>query len=1042
LIGTYTWPNPSGVGDGRDVDYVRPTNYLGAIETVAPSTTQGSIIGQMKKWVLGRYLWMDSQFIQAPTLSSSGGMITNGYTVTLTPPPGTIMYYTTNGTDPRLSGGGTNSSSLSNSGPVTITVGANMRIVARAKRTGSWKNTWGAPAAETFFTTTPSLRITEIMYHSFPSIVSTNSDADYDYIEVKNIGAVPLNVNQFSIGGGIQFQFPNVELAAGQSAVIVANVAAFQSRHGSGLLILGTFTGSLDNAGDHLTLLGGLQEPILDFSYSDSWYPTTDGFAFSLVTVNENAPASAWNTMANWRPSSVQGGSPAADDPAAPPRPMVVVNEILAHGDTAAGDVIELFNTTGDVADISGWFLTDDFNTPKKYIIPGGTTILPYGHIAFNSTNSFGVGFSAFNLGAQGDDVYVFSADGLNLTGHAHGYDFGASATNTTLGRYITSSGADHFVTQIASTLGETNAGPLVGPVIISEINYHPPDIALDGVGYNNLEDEFIELHNISGSAVPLYDVAYTTNHWRLTDAADFDFPAGAVLPPNGYLLVVGFDPNNASALATFRNHNYVPTNIPVYGPWNGNLDNNSGRVELKRPDRPDTNGVPYILVERVSYSDSAPWPATADGLGLTLQRIVPTTYGNDATNWIGAAPTPGTNFVGGGTPPAITSQPGNGLVVFGSNVALSVTVIGTQPIRYQWRFNGVNLPSATNFTFTISNFQSSAVGTYNIFAYNSGGSVLSSNFTLSGRTALHITLQPISRTVLAGQTTNFTVAAVGSGTLRYQWRRNGVNLGNATNDTLTIANIQIANEGLYTAAVSDDYETVVSQPATLSLVAAPVLTLRPFNMTVVEGSSVTLSVAASGTAPISFRWQTNSPTTAFANISNVIFVVSPSNSTIVVTNIAMHFNGLRFRSTLTNIAGQAQTTNAVLTVLADADRDGLPDVWETGRPGFSVNDASDGGRDDDGDGMTNGEEYFAGTDLFDPTSYLKVLLSITNGTTISFNAVSNRAYSVQFTDGLTSPEWNKLGDALSRPTSRVEVLGDPLPATNRFYRLVLPAQP
>ncbi len=1043
LIGTYTWPNPSGAGDGRDVDYVRPTNYLGAIETVAPSTTQGSIIGQMKKWMLGRYLWMDSQFITAPLISASGGMVTNGYTVTLTPPAGAVMFYTTNGTDPRLAGGNTNSAAVSSGSQVTITVGANMRIVARARRTGSWKNTWGAPAAETFFTTTPSLRITEIMYHHLPPpLGSTNSEDNYDYIEVKNIGAVPLNVNGFSIAGGIQFQFPNVVLAAGQSAVIVANVTAFQSRYGSGLLILGTFTGNLGDSGDHLTLSGGLQEPILDFSYSDSWFPATDGFAFSLVTVDENAPASAWNTMANWRPSSLLGGSPAADDPAPPVRPMVVVSEILAHGDTASGDVIELFNTTSNVANISGWFLTDDFNTPRKYVIPDDTTIPAYGHITFNSTNSFGVGFNAFNLGAKGDDVYVFSADGLNLTGHAHGYDFGATATNTTLGRYITSSGADHFVTQVANTLGGTNAGPLVGPVIISEINYHPPDIAIDSVGYNNLQDEFIELHNITGSAVPLYDVAHATNRWRLTDAVDFDFPPGVVLPPNGYLIVVSFNPTDASALATFRNNNYVPTNVPVYGPWTGNLDNESGRVELKRPDVPDTNEVPYILVERVSYSDSAPWPTTPDGLGLTLQRIVQTSYGNDATNWIGAAPTPGTNFVSGGTAPTITSQPGSALFVFGTNVALSATATGTEPIRYQWRFNGVNLPGATNSTLTISNFQSGSVGTYNIFVYNSGGSDLGTNFVLSGRIALQITLQPIGRTVLAGATTNFTVGAIGNGTLRYQWRRNGVNLTDATNATVTIANIQAANVGDYTAAVSDDYETVVSEPAVLALIVAPVRTLQPFNMTVVEGSSVMLSVAANGTPPISFRWQTNSPTTAFANISNVVFVVTPSNSIIVVTNIAMHFNGLRFRATLTNIAGQVATTNATLTVLADTDRDGLPDVWENGRPGFSVNDASDGGRDDDGDGATNGEEYFAGTDPFDGTSYLKVLMSITNATTISFNAVSNRAYSVEVTEGLTPPGWNKLGDALSRPTSRVEVLVDPMPGTNRFYRLVLPPEP
>ncbi len=1046
LIGVYTWPNPSGVGDGRDVDYVRPTNYFGPLETVAPSTPSGSIIGQMKKWVLGRYLWMDSQFIQPPTISAPGAMVTNGYTVTVTPPPGATLYYTTDGTDPRLNGGNVSPSASSNNGPVTITVNNNVRVFARATKAGSWKSTWGGPAAETFFTTTPSLRITEIMYHHLPPAPgSTNSEGDYDFIEVKNIGAVPLNVNQYRIGGGIQFQFPNVVLAAGQSAVIVADVASFQARYGVGIQILGTFTGNLNNAGDHLTLLGALQEPILDFFYSDSWYPATDGFAFSLVTVDENAPTSAWNTAANWRPSSDLGGSPGADDPAPPARPAVVVNEVLAHGDNAAGDVIELFNTTGSPADISGWFLTDDFNFVRKYVIPGGTIIPANGHITFNSTTSFGVGFNAFTLGAKGDQAYVFSADGANLTGYAHGFDFGASATNTTFGRYISSDGDDHFVTQSASTLGGANSGPLVGPIIINEISYRPPDIAANGFGFNNFDDEFIELHNISGNAVPLYDVAYPTNRWRLTDAVDFEFSTGAVLPPGGYLLVVGFDPANATALANFRANNFVPTNIPVYGPWSGSLDNVSDVVELKRPDAPDTNSVPYILVERVAYRNTAPWPTAADGLGLTLQRIVRTTYANDPTNWAAAAPTPGDNFVGGGTPPLITSQPGNQTIIFGNSVVVSATATGTEPLRFQWRLNGLNLTGATNRTLTISNFQAGNVGTYNIFVYNSGGAVLGTNFTLGGRTPLQITVQPISRVVLTGQTTNFTVAAVGTGTLRYQWRLNGVNVANATNPTLTLVNIQSTNQGTYTAVVMDAFDTMVSQPATLTIISGPVLTLRPFNMTVVEGSSVTLSVAATGTAPISFRWQTNSPTTAFANISNVVFVVSPSNSTIVVTNISTNFSGLRFRAVLTNIAGSTQTTNAVLTVLADSDRDGLPDVWESGRLGFSPNDPSDGARDDDGDGMTNGQEFFAGTDPFDPTSNLRLALIVTPFKSISFMAVTNRAYTVQFTDALSSPVpsgWAKLGDVLARATNRIEVLSDPFAGTNRFYRLVIPPVP
>jgi hypothetical protein len=237
---------------------------------------------------------------------------------------------------------------------------------------------------------------------------------------------------------------------------------------------------------------------------------------------------------------------------------------------------------------------------------------------------------------------------------------------------------------------------------------------------------------------------------------------------------------------------------------------------------------------------------------------------------------------------------------------------------------------------------------------------------------------------------------------------------------------------------VSDDFDTMLSQPASLAVVAPPVRTLQPFSMTVVEGSAVSLSVAASGTPPISFRWRTNG-----ANISNVVFVVTETNSTIVITNISTNFAGLRFTVAITNIAGQsALTTNAILTVLADADRDGLPDIWEEGRPGFNVNDAADGQRDDDGDGMKNGEEYFAGTDPFDASSYLKVLLDAEGLKTIQFMAVSNRTYSVEYTDRLQSPSWFKLGGTLALPVSHPEALPDPAAGTNRFYRLVTPVKP
>jgi hypothetical protein len=56
--------------------------------------------------------------------------------------------------------------------------------------------------------------------------------------------------------------------------------------------------------------------------------------------------------------------------------------------------------------------------------------------------------------------------------------------------------------------------------------------------------------------------------------------------------------------------------------------------------------------------------------------------------------------------------------------------------------------------------------------------------------------------------------------------------------------------------------------------------------------------------------------------------------------------------------------------------------------------------------------------------------------------AVSNRTYTVQYTDQLPAASWSKLIDLPARATNRIEVVKDPTWTTNRFYRVALPAQP
>ncbi|HTD66513.1 MAG TPA: lamin tail domain-containing protein, partial [Candidatus Limnocylindria bacterium] len=189
----------------------------------------------------------------------------------------------------------------------------------------------------------------------------------------------------------------------------------------------------------------------------------------------------------------------------------VAINEILTHANSPLEDTIELRNIDGLGADVSGWFLSDNASVPKKFRIANGTTLGANGFVLI-SESQFNTGVSAFSLDrARGGELWLSAADSSgNLTGFRTGVKFGAAAEGVSFGSYQASGGAE-FVAQNSRTLPGANAGPLVGPVVINELMYHPPD----GVA---AATEFIELRNITGAPVNLFDPARPTNTWRLGD--------------------------------------------------------------------------------------------------------------------------------------------------------------------------------------------------------------------------------------------------------------------------------------------------------------------------------------------------------------------------------------------------------------------------------------------------------------------------------------------------------------------------------------------
>ncbi|HXG49471.1 MAG TPA: lamin tail domain-containing protein, partial [Methylomirabilota bacterium] len=723
VLNTDEWPNPNGSPD--HVDYSKPTS--------------AEIIAEMRKWVAGRFAWMDNQFLGAPTFSLAPGHVPAGTSLTISGPQGTI-YYTTDGTDPRLPGGGISPTAQVYSGPIAIN--GNVRIVARVRRASNaiW-TPWGAPTAATYVVATPPLIISEIMFHpADPPAGNTNAADNYEFIEFKNNGTTTLNLAGFRLRGGADFVFGNVNLAPGARGVLVSHAAAFTARYGNGITILGEYTNRLANDGERLVLEGPVQEPILDFEYKDGWYPQTDGLGFSLVIRDENGPASAWTTKEGWRPSGVVQGTPGAADPGAPSLPQVVINEALTHTASPNVDAIELHNLESQSVDIGGWYLSDDFNDPKKYRFPNGTTIEANGYLVVNES-AFNSGSRPFSLSSLGEQVYLYSADeNGNLTGYVHGFDFGAQFNGVTFGRHLTSTGNEHFVAQQTSSLGADNTGPRVGPVVVTEINYHPVDIYNEYGVFGNEEDEYIELHNLTAVPVPLSD---STNRWQLRDAVDYTFPPGAVIPAGAFVLVVSFDPADSAQLDAFRARNLVATSVPVFGPFRGRLDNAGESIELVRPDPANTNGpVPYVLVDKVRYASVAPWPAAADGIGPSLQRVVAGGYGNDPANWVAAGRSPGSAYMPGPAP-VIVQQPQSQTNIAYDQVIMSVVATGQGVLSYQWRLNGVPIFGQTGPSLVYPSVLPSQAGTYDVVVMSGGGAVTSDPATLTLRTPIRFTTQP-----------------------------------------------------------------------------------------------------------------------------------------------------------------------------------------------------------------------------------------------------------------------------------------------------------
>jgi hypothetical protein len=261
---------------------------------------------------------------------------------------------------------------------------------------------------------------------------------------------------------------------------------------------------------------------------------------------------------------------------------------------------------------------------------------------------------------------------------------------------------------------------------------------------------------------------------------------------------------------------------------------------------------------------------------------------------------------------PTITQQPAGVSVTAGQAATFSVMATGDAPLSYQWYMNGA-AAGTNSSTFSIAQTTTGQTGAQiYVLVTNAGGSTTSATVMLTvtaAATAPAITQQPTSDTVTAGQSAAFSVMATGTAPLTYQWFMNGTASGTNSN-LFSIAQTTTGQNGaqIY-VKVSNTAGNATSNTVTLTVnpvaPTAPAITQQPANATVAAGQPATFTVAATGTAPLTYQW--------FMSGS----AVGTNSNTYTISQTTLGQTGAQIYVTVTNAVNTATSQTVTLTVNA-----------------------------------------------------------------------------------------------------------------------------
>jgi DNA/RNA endonuclease G (NUC1) len=371
-------------------------------------------------------------------------------------------------------------------------------------------------------------------------------------------------------------------------------------------------------------------------------------------------------------------------------------------------------------------------------------------------------------------------------------------------------------------------------------------------------------LTNNTGTTITQFTVSYTGEQWRyggrtnasLADTVAFEYQVG------GSDIATGTFTAATSLNFSAPVYNGAVVGATTYGSSAATLvGNDAGYRTAISSTITGVNWAPgQALVLRWKDND-----VTGSDDGLSIDDFSFTTP-------VGTAPT---------TPSVVTTSPANAA----TNVAVAtpITVTFNQAVNVTGTWFAlsstntgpitptVNTTDFITFTFTPpTNLAFGDTVTLNLFAAQitekvSGTLHPAANTTVSFTTVTptppSIVTQPVATTVAAGGTATFSVTASGTAPLSYQWRKDGIALsGNtsATTPTLTLANVQSGDAASYDVVVTNGINPSATSNAVALTVTpvAPSITTQPVAQSSLLGGTVSFTVAATGSTPLTYQWR------------------------------------------------------------------------------------------------------------------------------------------------------------------------------------------